>query len=293
MKVLLLGGFGFLGQYLSAEMSESGWAIWRQSRSRGDLRFNWEDPQSVSRNLRRLRPDVIVNLIAETSVNACELNPHLAQKAHITIPEVLSDILSGECWDCHLIHISTDQVYSGSGPHVEGKTNPINKYGLTKLAGEKIIKYPAATILRTNFIGMNESGGSSLADWIFASLQRGDAITGFANVLFSPLNVVTLSSLIDMVAQKKKLGVFNIGSTAGYSKYEFARALASGFGYCKNLIEKGEFKNKDEASVAPRPLDMRMDVTLFETQLQTSLPTFEEETEKTIEMFRRKYEIIK
>ena len=52
-----------------------------------------------------------------------------------------------------LLHLSTDQVYSGKGPHRENFTNPINNYGKTKLKGEGFVKKINGCILRTNFVG--------------------------------------------------------------------------------------------------------------------------------------------
>ena len=52
-----------------------------------------------------------------------------------------------------LLHLSTDQVYSGKGPHRENFTYPINNYGKTKLKGERFVKKINGCILRTNFVG--------------------------------------------------------------------------------------------------------------------------------------------
>ena len=53
----------------------------------------------------------------------------------------------------HLIQISTDQIYSGKGPHKESKIKLINHYARTKYNGEKEALKIKSTILRTNFIG--------------------------------------------------------------------------------------------------------------------------------------------
>ena len=69
------------------------------------------------------------------------------------------------------IHLSTDQVYSGKGPHNENMTNPINIYGKTKLEGEKVIDIANSCIIRTNFIGKSlTKDKKSLTDWIHSSL---------------------------------------------------------------------------------------------------------------------------
>ena len=55
--------------------------------------------------------------------------------------------------DTKIIHISTDQVYGGKGPHYEKKATPLNIYGLTKKrGGEEYFFKKNTCILKTNFL---------------------------------------------------------------------------------------------------------------------------------------------
>ena len=65
--------------------------------------------------------------------------------------ESIVDVLR-EFKDIFLIHISTDQLYSGEGPHIENKINPLNVYALTKRLGEIEASKVPSSILRTNFV---------------------------------------------------------------------------------------------------------------------------------------------
>ena len=53
-----------------------------------------------------------------------------------------------------MIQISTDQVYSGKGPHIEKNVNIINQYSLTRnLNVKKNFQILMQFNLRTNFFG--------------------------------------------------------------------------------------------------------------------------------------------
>ena len=61
--------------------------------------------------------DVIINLVALTDLEKCEKDVASAFKSNVQTMEKL--IASISSLNIHLIHISTDQVYSGDGPHKE------------------------------------------------------------------------------------------------------------------------------------------------------------------------------
>ena len=99
----------------------------------------------------------------------------------------------------HLIHISTDQVYSGNGPHLEINPNPVNVYGMTKLKGESIFDAMPSTVIRTNFFGKSLiSKRKSFTDWLFNSVKAKESITVFNDVFFNPLSIRSLCSISNL-----------------------------------------------------------------------------------------------
>jgi S-adenosylmethionine synthetase len=76
---------------------------------------------------------------------------YLYNQLNVQVPKDLATISKAN--GIFLIYISTDYVFDGTQPPydaIDGKPNPLNFYGKTKLAGEKAIEgaYPEATILR-------------------------------------------------------------------------------------------------------------------------------------------------
>jgi len=98
--------------------------------------------------------DIIVNCAAFTSVDKAEEEKDLANQINHLALKQLAIIANKE--QTKLIHISTDYVFDGESnkPYLETDSpNPVNFYGKTKLAGEKVLQelMPAnAIIIRTS-----------------------------------------------------------------------------------------------------------------------------------------------
>jgi dTDP-4-dehydrorhamnose reductase len=184
--------------------------------------------------------------------------------------ETITNAIAGS--SIHLIHISTDQVYQGPGPHPEEIVCPSNIYGITKYAGELAAIACGATVFRTNFIGRSESQTRvSFTDWLFQVFKMKKAVTLFEDILFSPLNICDLCEIVANTINLKIPGVFNLGSKEGISKAEFAMNFGNYLNFDLSHAKIGQ--SSELGLKAKRPQDMRMVVGKFETAFGVSLPT--------------------
>ena len=273
-KILILGSYGLLGTELSTVLASLGYRVLRQGRgATADFQCEPSNMVDLQRLLKDTTPDVIVNLIATTNVDLCETNPTLAYLSNVRVVEAI--IAANLGTTAHLVHISSDQVYNGPGPHDESNVCPCNTYGLTKYCSELIASKMPSTILRVNFVGRSRnSQRSSLADWIVNSLRRVQPITLFDDVLFNPLHMTSLCHAIDRVICLRHAGVFNVGSSQGVSKAQFGLELATQLGLDTKCVSIG--KSADAPLKALRPLDMRMNVTRFHDSFHIATPTMRE-----------------
>ena len=221
-------------------------------------------------------PDVIVNLAALTNVDECERNPQYAYLANVRIVENLSKWMQGNGNTCHLVQISTDQVYDGLGSHVEDDITLSNFYGFSKYAGELAAATVSSTIVRTNFFGPSQClARISLSDWLVQSLKQRKSITVFDDVRFSPLSLRRLVELLEQFIVRKQQGVFNLGSREGMSKADFAFILAEVLGLSNKNMTRGALDKIN--FTAYRPKNMCMDSSHFEKIFDVRLPTLLEE----------------
>lgn len=284
-RILVAGATGLLGCTLTPYLRSSGYDVVTHAKSGdGEVNANLADLAATHGVLNRVNPDVILNLVALTNVDFCERNPRMAYLINVRVTENLTDWIRTGNRKTHLIQVSTDQVYDGTGPHGEGDVSLTNYYAFSKYGGELSAKTTQATIFRTNFFGPSHCfGRTSLSDWIIDSLRQGREITVFDDVLFSPLSMRTLREYITLGIEKRLPGVFNLGSLEGKSKADFAFELAD----VLNLPISGMLRgcSTEKTFDAYRPKDMRMDSTLFSAKFNVDLPNLSEEIRKMKEAY--------
>lgn len=280
-RILVTGAQGLLGTTLVPHLQASGHEVWRLARKGGaEVHADLTNPDQVSRVFGEVAPDTIVNLAALTNVDECERNPQLAFATNVRIVENLAGAIKSSGAGCHLVQVSTDQVYDGLGPHKESDVSPSNFYGLSKYTGELAAANVPSTILRTNFFGPSLCPGrASLSDWLVQSLRQERRITVFEDVRFSPLSLQRLVELLELVIMQRKRGIFNLGSKDGMSKADFAFKLAEVLDLPAKYLKRGT--SDKVLRSAHRPKDMRMDSTQFEVAFGVELTTLSEEIQST------------
>jgi dTDP-4-dehydrorhamnose reductase len=103
--------------------------------------------------LNELRPEVLINYVAYTTVDVCESDP-VCWRVNTDGPKHLAEWASAN--GAFLVQVSTDYVSHGNkallDPYTEeDSTGPVSEYGRSKLAGEKAVLDSGANvaILRT------------------------------------------------------------------------------------------------------------------------------------------------
>jgi dTDP-4-dehydrorhamnose reductase len=140
MKILLVGAQGNLGGQLKKTLT--GYEVIAWDRAEIDI-ANRED---VLAKVNDLQPNIIINAAAYNAVDKCE-----ADEAELKLAQAINGDAPGYLAEAALkvgatlIHYSSDYVFNGEVTEEfreDAQTNPINKYGETKLSGEKnVIKF--------------------------------------------------------------------------------------------------------------------------------------------------------
>ena len=279
-KILLIGATGLLGPYVRNALNVGGHHVITQAlSSSADIRANFSLESVAFDVLENNKPEVIVNLAGQISVDLCQLNPQVAYMANTKIVENIVGWMSCQNAKSHLVQISTDHVYDGDGLKSESEVTLLNNYAFSKYAGELAALQVSSTIFRTNFIGKSlVPHRESLTDWVYKSLKSNKKIEVLDDVFFNPLSMITLSNYINRVVELQPLGVFNVGSRMGMSKatfdLEFAQRLRLPV---KNmtpiLYEDAKFLK------APRPKNMLMNCKKIEGILGFEMPNLFDEIE--------------
>jgi dTDP-4-dehydrorhamnose reductase len=145
-----VGKNGQVGYELQRLLPELGEVV-APDRHELDLR----NPDNVRRVVREIRPQLIVNAAAYTTVDAAETDQADAHAINAEAPGLLAE--EANRLGARLVHYSTDYVFDGSKmePYDEtDPTNPLNVYGRTKLAGEEAVRRSgvAHLVFRTSWV---------------------------------------------------------------------------------------------------------------------------------------------
>jgi dTDP-4-dehydrorhamnose reductase len=113
------------------------------------------DPQSIRQWVATVRPQIIVNAAAYTSVDGAEADLEQAMAINGNAPALLAELAHQS--DAFLVHFSTSCVFDGTktDPYLESDpARPVNIYGQTKLVADQAIAASGCRhlILRTSWL---------------------------------------------------------------------------------------------------------------------------------------------
>lgn len=274
-KVVVFGSSGLLGPYVCKAFTDAGMEVVAVGKDNAEIICDLTSPSQTQAFIDKHQPDIVVNLVAMTNVDACEEHPATAD---IMNRQTAASVASALPEDVYLIHVSTDQVYPDTqGPHSEENIAPVNVYGKSKLKGEEeALKHARTLVLRTNIFGPSlTKGRTSLSDFFVKSLREQAPMKLFTDVLFSPVHMETLSFYMVQCRRRGVTGTFNLASRAGFSKADFATLMAKELGW--SLSNSEYVPSSTIADRAHRPKDLRMDVSAIENALGEEMPTLKQE----------------
>jgi dTDP-4-dehydrorhamnose reductase len=230
------------------------------------------DQAETSRIFQELRPSTVVHCAAATDVDWCEQHPEEAHRVNVMVPAAIAAITSQS--GARFLYISTDSVFDGGrGNYAETDTPaPVNVYAKTKLQGEREVlrQNPAALIARVTLYGWNAQEKHSLAEWILQQLTLGNLVPGFSDVFFSPILANDLAEVILALLDENLAGLYHAVGSEPVSKYEFARRVASTFGFDPGQVAATRLS--DARLKAQRPRDTTLNTAKICAALRRPMP---------------------
>jgi dTDP-4-dehydrorhamnose reductase len=230
------------------------------------------DLTQTERIFQKLSPAQVMHCAAATDVDWCEAHPHEADRLNAAVPAAIADITSRI--GAQFLYISTDSVFDGErGNYAETDIPaPVNVYAKTKLQGEREVlrRNPSAAIARVNLYGWNAQNKDSLAEWILKELTLGKPVPGFSDVIFCPILVNDLSDVLLAMLDQALTGIYHVVGSEPATKYEFARRVASTFGYDPGQVVSTPLS---EAKLkAPRPLNTSLNAGKISSAMRRAMP---------------------
>ena len=257
--IWLIGNKGMLGNDVEKLLKERGLAYWAS-----DKEVDIGDYKALEKFGKDKKIKWVINCAGYTKVDKAEEEVNKAFR--INKDGVRNITLFSAKRQIRLIHISTDYVFDGrqEGGVVayteDDKTNPINIYGKSKLAGEEDIKkiLEEYFIIRTAWLyGLK---GNNFVYTILRLFEERDLVKVVEDQWGSPTYTVDLAGAILKIIEDDSgsYGIYHFTNEGMTSWYEFARAIykkAKRLGLIEGnkKVEIQLIKTEDYPTAARRP----------------------------------------
>ncbi|WP_328817648.1 SDR family oxidoreductase [Nonomuraea cypriaca] len=264
MRVLIVGGSGFLGGELVRRCAAAGHEVGATYMTRPGSRAGvaWLPMDARS----RADADAVVGAFRpEVTVNTASRQADWAATADGAAHVALAVSRTGG----RLVHVSSDAVFSGAAIRYDETCppDPVSPYGAAKAAAETAVRaiVPGAAIARTSLI-VGEGGSASEA--LVHSLAAGRAEgTLFTDDVRCPVHVADLTAALVEVAAGGHAGIWHVAGADAVSRYDLGMLIARRDGLDPARLPAG--RRADTG--LPGPLDVRLDCAATQRRLRTRL----------------------
>jgi dTDP-4-dehydrorhamnose reductase len=238
VKYAVIGSAGQLGRDLVPRLPGD---VVPLTREHADL----TRPDLLRSTLTAQRPDVVVNCAAYNLVDRAEAEPEDAFAVNAWGVRNLAAI----CRDlgCGLVHFSTDYVFGLDEARrtVYAETDapgPVSVYGLSKLAGEYIVRAlcPRHFVIRTcGLYGVWGSGGKggNFVETMLRLAGEGKRLPVVTDQVCTPSYTVDVATGAAALIGTERFGLYHLTNAGATTWFEFARTIFEMSGMKADLVE--------------------------------------------------------
>lgn len=226
MKFVVLGAAGQLGRDLCPRL---GGEVVPLARPQIDL----ARPDNLEDALRDMHPDVVINCAAYNFVDRAETEPEAAFAVNTwgvrRMAQACRDL------DCLLVHFSTDYVFGLAedrrAPYREDDPpGPVSVYGLSKLAGEYVVRSicPRHLVIRTcGLYGIWGTGGKggNFVETMLRVAGQGKPLRVVADQVCTPSFTEDVAAATVMLLGHGATGLFHVTNAGSCSWHDFAATI--------------------------------------------------------------------
>ena len=274
-KILVTGANGQLGWELGQlAAAYPAFEFVLVDRSQLDLAF----PESFEKIIQTIAPDCIINTAAYTAVDKSETEKELAFTVNATAVQELARISKGLA--IPFITYSTDYVFDGEATQpytISTKVDPVNFYGSTKAAGEKMAMEANedTIVIRTSWVF--SSHGNNFVKTMMRLMKERAQLNIVADQKGRPtyakdLAIATMHMIEAMNAGKSIKGLYHFANQGETTWFDFAAKIKAIAGL---TCEVQPIETKDFPTPAKRPSYSVLDTSKIEQDLAIDIRHWE------------------
>ena len=271
MKCFVAGAKGMLAADLIGLLQVKGEVV------KGDLPdFDITDVNVVTKKLRDINPEIVVNCAAYTAVDKAESEKERAFLVNGRGAENLA--LACKETNSRLIHVSTDFIFDGEKgvPYDENDSpNPLSVYGSSKLEGERKIQevMDDAIIVRTSWLYGRH--GNNFVETIKRLASEREELGIVYDQLGTPTYTRDLACGIVALLDNAESGLYHFANEGVCSWYDFACEIVEMAEACGENLKLKKLKpilTKEYPTPAVRPKYSVMDKAKYKAATNRDIP---------------------
>ena len=220
MKILIIGGFGQLGRALQATLGE-------YDVSSVDLpEVDITDQESVDSEMEKVLPQIVIHCAAYTDVEGAAKNPDMAYQVNAL--GSLHVAKSCAQFKAAMVHLSTNEVFSGEDPrgYEEWRPlNPANPYGRSKAAGEEFVRQTLSEYYIVRTAWLYAAGGGNFIHAILKRARKGEGVRVVVDEVGNPTYALDLAGAIRQLILTGEFGIYHFTNAGACSRWAFAREI--------------------------------------------------------------------
>jgi dTDP-4-dehydrorhamnose reductase len=238
MLILLIGASGQLGTDLAKVSRGRGDMVLPLAHSEVDIR----DSGTLKAVVADRRPDIVISTAAFHKVEECEKQPLVAFDVNAVGAANLAHAC--ECAGCALVFFSSDYVFGNAQRRPYSETDlpqPLNAYGVSKLAGEHLIAIGCKRhfIIRTcglyGLAGSSGKGGNFVENML-KKAASGRQIKVVDDQVLTPSYTVDVARAVADLIPTERYGTYHISNEGECSWYRFTEEIFRQEGLSTDLV---------------------------------------------------------
>ena len=220
MRILITGASGQLGTALKRTLSDHD--LTTTDRREVDV----AERSAVLAAVEAARPDLVIHCAAYTDVDGCARDPVLAYRVNAlgTQNVALACLNSGAA----LVHISTNEVFSGHDPAGYEEWMPVsprNAYGRSKAAAEAHVMALLSRYYIVRTAWLYAPGGRNFVHAILRRARETGAVQVVTDEVGSPTYVSDLAAAVGCLITTGQFGIYHFVNSGSCSRWAFAAEI--------------------------------------------------------------------
>lgn len=175
--------------------------------------------------IREARPDILINCAAYNQVDAAEEDEQdEAFRVNAQAVSHLAEICKDN--NIFLVHFSSDYIFDGTknSPYTEeDKPNPANKYGESKLKGEKAVRGQLKDFLIFRLSWVIGGGHQNFLYKLLEWMKEKQNLKIVSNEISVPTFTADIIKIVFMALEKGLKGTYHLTNSGQCSRYELAK----------------------------------------------------------------------